>query len=124
MALSEYEQRKLDEIERALRRADPGFAGTLNFASLRRHRRVVAAVIFATGLLVLVGGAVLAQGPPMVGVAVSVLGFVTMVAAAGPLLPGRPRPQRNAGTRHVHPGRTRRFGMEDRFRRRFEHPDD
>ena len=124
MALSEYERRKLDEIERALRRADPGFAGALNFAALRRHRRVVAAVVFAIGLLVLVGGAVLAQGPPLVGVAVSVLGFVAMVAAAGPLLPGRPRSQRDEGTKHVHPGRPRRFGMEDRFRRRFEHPDE
>ena len=123
MALSEYERRKLDEIERALRRADPGFAGTLNFAALRRRRRVVAVAIFAAGLLVLVGGAVLAQGPPVVGAAVSVLGFVTMVAAAGPLLPGRPGPQRHAGTRHVHPGRTRRSGLEDRFRRRFEQPD-
>src|SRR6476646_5113963 len=99
MALSEYEQRKLDEIERALRRADPGFAGTLNLAALRRHRRLVAAVTFAVGLLVL-------------------------VAAAGPLLPGRPRSQREEGTKHVHPGRPRRSGMEDRFRRRFEHPDE
>ena len=75
MELSEYEQRKLDEIERALHRDDPGFAGTLNFATMRRHRRLVAAVIVATGLLVLVAGAVLAQGPPLVGAAVSVLGF-------------------------------------------------
>src|SRR6478752_2112565 len=82
MALSEYEQRKLDEIERALHRADPGFAGALNFAAMRRHRRVVAAVIFAIGLLVLVVGAVLAQGPPLVGVAVSVLGFAAMVGGA------------------------------------------
>lgn len=32
MALSEDEQRKLEEIERALHCADPGFAGTLNLA--------------------------------------------------------------------------------------------
>jgi hypothetical protein len=94
MALSEYEQRKLDEIESALHVADPGFASALDFAALRRHRRLVAAVVFATGLLVLVAGAVLAQGPPLIGVAGSVLGFGVMVAAAGPLLPGRPRPEK------------------------------
>jgi peptidoglycan/LPS O-acetylase OafA/YrhL len=120
MALSEDEQRKLEEIERALHRADPGFAGTLNFAARQRHRRVVAAVIFAIGLLVLVAGAVLAQGPPLVGVAVSVLGFVTMVAAAGPLLPGR-RARAGGATADR---RTGWSGMEDRFRHRFEHPDE
>jgi Protein of unknown function (DUF3040) len=124
MALSEDEQRKLDEIERALHRADPGFAGALNFAAMRRHRRLVAAVIFATGLLVLVAGAVLALGPPLVGVAVSVLGFVAMVGGAGLFLSGRPGPRADAGDRAAHPGPARWSRMEDRFRRRFQRPDD
>ena len=93
MALSEYEQRKLDEIERALHRDDPGFAGTINFAAMRRHRRLVAAAVFVIGLLMLAFGAVLAQGPPLVGVAVSVLGFVVTVAGAGLFLRVDPAPE-------------------------------
>jgi hypothetical protein len=69
--------------------------------------------------LVLVAGAVLAQGLPLVGVAVSVLGFVTMVATAGPLLPGGRAHAGGAGDDH----RTGRSGMRNRFRHRFEHPD-
>jgi hypothetical protein len=125
MALSEYEQRKLDEIERALHRDDPGFAGTINFATMRRHRRLVAAAVFVVGLLVLVVGAVLAQGPPLVGVAVSVLGFLVMVAGAGLFFSGRPGPEGNSGdTAARHPGPTGRSRMENRFRRRFERPDE
>jgi peptidoglycan/LPS O-acetylase OafA/YrhL len=124
MALSEYEQRTLDDIERALHRTDPGFTGAFNFAAMRRHRRLVAAVVFASGLLVLVGGAVLAQGPPLVGVAVSVLGFVVMVAGGGLFLSGRRGPQRYAEAKVAHPGPRMRSRMEDRFRHRFEHPDE
>ena len=35
MELSEYEQRKLDEIEQALHRDDPGFAGSINIGAMR-----------------------------------------------------------------------------------------
>ena len=90
MALSEYEQRRLDEIERALHRDDPGFADAINIGTRRRHRRLVAALVFLVGSVMLVAGAVLAQGLPLVGVPVSVLGFVVMVAGAGLIHPGRP----------------------------------
>jgi Protein of unknown function (DUF3040) len=123
MALSEYEQRRLDEIERALHSDDPGFAGSINIGAIRRHRRLVAAMVFVVGLLVLVGGAVLAQDLLLIGVAVSVLGFVVMVAGAG-LFVGHRGPGRTAGDRGAHPGTTRRSRLEDRFRSRFEHPDE
>jgi hypothetical protein len=125
MALSEYEQRKLDEIERALHRDDPGFAGTINFAAMRRHRRLVAAAVFVIGLLMLAFGAVLAQGPPLVGVAVSVLGFVVMVAGAGLLLSGRPGPPATAGDTAAHSGpQPGAYRTKNRFRRRFKRSDE
>ena len=123
MELSEYEQRRLDEIERALHRDDPGFAGSINIGTIRRHRRLVCAAVFLTGVLVLVVGAVLAQGLPLVGVAVSVLGFVVMVAGAGLLLRGRSASQINAADGGAHPGRTRWSRVQDRYRRRFDQPD-
>ena len=121
--LSECEQRKLDEIERALHRADPSFAGALDFAAMRRRRRLVASVVFAAGLLVLVAGAVLAQGPPLIGAAVSVLGFAGMVAGAGLFLAGRPGRRANPGGAGIDRGRTGWSRMEARFRHRCEHPD-
>jgi predicted membrane channel-forming protein YqfA (hemolysin III family) len=124
MELSEYEQRKLDEIERALHRGDPGFAGSINIGAMRRHRRLVAAAVVLIGVLVLVVGAILAQGLPLVGVAVSVLGFVVMVAGAGLFLRGRPGPQINAPDGDTHRSRTRWSRAEDRFRRRFKPPDE
>jgi len=123
MALSEFEQRKLDEIERALHRDDPGFVSAINMGAMRRHGRFVAAVVFVVGLLALVAGVVLAQGLPLVGVAVSVLGFVVMVAGAGLVVSGRPGTGGNAGDAGAHRGSTRRSRMEDRLRHRFDHPD-
>lgn len=124
MALSEYEQRRLDEIEQALNRDDPGFAGSIDIAAIRRHRRLVAGMGFDVGLLVLVGGAVLAQDLPLFGVAVSVLGFVMMVVGAGPFVSGRHGHGRTAGGWGADPGTTMRSRLEDRLRSRFEHPDE
>src|SRR5450755_2464835 len=129
MALSEFEQRKLDEIERALHRDDPGFASAIKtsaikMGAMRRHGRFVAVVVFVVGLLALVAGVVLAQGLPLVGVAVSVLGFVVMVAGAGLFVSGRPGAGGNAGDAGAHRGSTRRSRMEDRLRHRFDHPDE
>ena len=123
MALSEYEQRTLDEIERALNSDDPGFACSINIAAIRRHRRLVAGMVFDVGLLVLVGGAVLAQDLPLIGVAVSVLGFVMMVVGAGQFS-DRHGHGRTAGGGGANPGTTMRSRLEDRLRSRFEHPDE
>ena len=123
MALSEYEQRRLDDIERALHREDPHFAGAINIGAMRRHRRFVAAAVVVVGLLALVGGAVLAQRLPVVGVPVSVLGFVAMVAGAWLVLSGRPGSQKDAGDAAVQLGHTRWSRMRERFRHRFDQPD-
>ena len=51
MALSEYEQRKLDEIERSLHSDDPTLATILDTGVVGRQRRLVAAVIVMGGLV-------------------------------------------------------------------------
>ena len=58
MALSEYEQRKLHEIERFLHGDDPRLETILRRVEVR-HRRVVAVVVFAIGMV----GLVLARSP-------------------------------------------------------------
>jgi predicted membrane channel-forming protein YqfA (hemolysin III family) len=131
MALSEYEQRKLEEIERALHGDDPGFASSIEMGVIRRHRRVGAAVVLMVGVLVLIAGAVAAQGLPLAGVVVSVVGFVVMVAGAGLFVAGRPgRSPATAGRGPdtngpgVQPGSSRRARMEERIRHRFDHLDE
>jgi hypothetical protein len=125
MALSEYEQRKLDEIERSLHSDDPALATILDSGVVGRQRRVVAAVIVMGGLVALIGGAVTALSLPAVGIVLSVLGFVAMGVGAGLYVSGR------AGNGHpaaAGPGadspstlswRTR---MEERFQARFDDP--
>jgi hypothetical protein len=125
MALSEYEQRKLDEIERSLHSDDPALATILNSGLVRRHRRTVAAVTFVVGLVALLGGAVTALSLPLLGVVISVAGFVAMGVGAGLFLSGRPRTRhpaevaRGAGSAASSSWRTR---MEDRFQARFDDP--
>ena len=89
MALSEYEQRKLDEIERSLHSDDPALATIMDSGVVRRQRRVVALVVFVGGLVALIGGAVTALSLPAVGIVLSVLGFVAMGVGAGLYVSGR-----------------------------------
>ena len=82
MALSEEEQRLLDQMEAALAAEDPKLVNAMRGTGLRRlHRRraAVAGVAFFGGLTLLVLG--LAWGVAW-GPVVSVLGFCVMVAAA------------------------------------------
>jgi len=125
MALSEYEQRKLEEIERSLHSDDPGLATILNTGVVRRHRRVVAIATFAAGLAALVGGAVLALSLSWLGIAVSVLGFAGMAVGAGLFFSGRaPGGSQSASGRgrESHNGSSWRSRMEQRFRARFDQP--
>ena len=97
MALSEYERRKLEEIERSLHRGDPALATILVSGVVRRHRRVVAAVVFAGGLGALVAGAGTAGSLPALVVAMSVGGSRRWWVAPGcssrvRFLPGALRP--------------------------------
>lgn len=89
--LPKDEQRRLDEIERALRDDDPRFASTVTFDHARRHHTIVGGVGFLLGLAAMIIGAVAAQALLAVGVIISLAGFLAMVAYAGRIFsrPGR-----------------------------------
>lgn len=77
MALSDEEQRLLDQMEAALAAEDPKLASTLRGASthrLHRRRAVMAAVGFLIGVVALVGGM-------EVHPAVSIVGFLVMLVS-------------------------------------------
>ena len=82
MPLSEGEQRRLDEIERALKTDDPKFAANITIDRLRRHGAIVAGVIFALGMVAVVGGLVLADGLLWAGVIISLAGVGAMIYGA------------------------------------------
>ncbi|HZM66562.1 MAG TPA: DUF3040 domain-containing protein [Nakamurella sp.] len=101
MALSNHEQRTLDEIERALRDEDPVFVHTVDLGRLRLRRMMMGALVFLLGMVVLLLGEVASQAQMAVGVCVGVAGFATMFAAAAwvvspspPHLTLRRRPRR------------------------------
>ena len=82
MALSEDEQRLLDQMEAALAAEDPKLASTLRGTTTRRlHRRRAAAsgIGFLIGVVCLVGG--MEVDPPYLGAALSIVGFVVMLLA-------------------------------------------
>lgn len=83
MALSEYEQRKLNEIERSLHSDDPAVATSWTTGVVRHQRRVIAAVIFVGGVVAPIGGAVTAVSLPAVGIVLSVLAHPTGRAVPG-----------------------------------------
>ncbi len=76
MALSEDEQRLLEQMEAALAAEDPKLANTLRGTTRRWHRRraVLAGIGFIAGITCLIAGM-------QVHPAVSVIGFVIMLAA-------------------------------------------
>ena len=86
MPLSEEEQRKLDEIERAFHRDDPKFAAGQSFERFRRRRVVAASAAVLIGVVLLVVGLVLTNAAPLVGVVISVAGFLFMVGGAAVLI--------------------------------------
>jgi hypothetical protein len=129
MPLSEHEQRLLDQIESALYAEDPKFASNVRGARVRtatRKRRLQAMALFVLGLVVLVVG-VASRLPELVLVAVSVVGFLMMFAAAVVLVTGRGglpgAPSSSPAT--TPQGRTKAPNgfsarMEERFKRRFD----
>jgi len=77
--LSEEELRLLEQMEQALAQEDPKFVSTLRGSTLERvarMRTVIAAAVFALGVVMLMGGAVSQQ------IWLGVLGFVVMLASA------------------------------------------
>ena len=80
---------------------------------------------FVVGLVALLGGAVTALSLPVLGVVISVVGFVAMGVGAGLLMSVRPRTRhpagagRGAGSAASSSWRTR---MQQRFQSRFDDP--
>lgn len=126
MPLSEHEQRMLDQIEAALYQDDPHFATSVDVTRIRRRRPIAAAAIFVVGLVCLVVGVIATQSILALGVVVSVIGFLMMVAGVGLFafgLPGRrvaggatpaAAPRASTATSSLSER------MEDRIRRRFD----
>ena len=118
MALSEDEQRLLEQMEAALAAEDPKLASTLRGTtrSLHRRRAVLAAVGFAAGITCLIAGM-------QVHPAVSVIGFVVMLAATvvgvGAWQQAGLTPDGQSGGRSGTSSERDFMGrMEDRWRRR------
>lgn len=91
MPLSEGEQRRLDEIEQALKLDDPKFAATITIDGLRRHRAIVCGALFLLGMVALVVGLVVTDGVLWAGVAISLAGFGAMLVAAALFFRAGPR---------------------------------
>ena len=123
MPLSEHEQRMLDEIERALYKEDPKFATSVNVKRMRRRRPILAAVAFVLGLVLLVVGVIATELLLILGVIVSVVGFLLMVASVGLFMFGQPggrTSHRNSPESAPKPPSSLSERMEERFRRRFD----
>ena len=122
MPLSEHEQRMLDEIERALYQDDPKFATSVNVSRIRRRRPILAACAFLVGLVLLVVGVIATQSVLTLGVIVSVVGFLVMVASVGLFVFGQPGARASGKPTARAPGASNSLSdrMEERFRRRFD----
>lgn len=141
MALSEHEQRVLDEIENALYQEDPKFVSTVRSSGARRRAgraTVTSGLVFLLGVVLLVGG-IAVPGPGILEdfKLISVLGFLVMFGAGvlflgggaaesgkAPVVDGGARQGVRAGGGRS-TGRGRAPGgfvsrMEERFNRRFD----
>src|SRR6476469_2811889 len=122
--LSEHEQRLLDEIEQALYAEDPKFASSVRSARARRRVR--------SSMLLCVLGVLAGLGLVLIGllatvIALSVVGFVLLVAAVGYAAQslrhrsgGDPGPSAGAAPQRGQRPSSLRSRMEDRMRRRFD----
>ena len=81
MPLSEGEQRRLDEIERALKTEDPKFAANIAIDRLRRHSAIVSVGLFVLGMIALVVGLVTTDALLILGIIISLAGALAMGAA-------------------------------------------
>lgn len=122
MPLSEHEQHMFDQIERALYDDDPKFATSVDVTRIRRRRPIAAAAVFVVGLVCLVVGVITTQSVLTLGVIVSVIGFLAMVAGAGLFVFGIPGRGKNAPAAPAKPkpAGTVSSKLEERLRRRFD----
>lgn len=96
MPLSEYEQRVLEQMERALTSDDPRLANTLQSTGRRSPMRfILAGIGVVAGLLLLVFGA--ATGDTS-GTIVGVIGFILMFAGVTFAIAGPRKSKSKSGT--------------------------
>ena len=88
MKLSHQEQQILEEIQQGVLAEDPEFFASMAGSRSRRGRSVWGYVMFLSGLVAFMVGAVLAQAAPGWGVAVSLVGFLTMFWGVWLVSPG------------------------------------
>ncbi len=121
MALSEQEQKRLDQLEASLLADDPKFAdalrGTPQFR-VQRRRAALAGVVFVAGLAALVLGV---QFQPLI----SIIGFVMMLVAAitgisaWSRVEGQEEPTRSSSkSNHPSSGTDFMNKLEERWRKR------
>jgi hypothetical protein len=115
MALSDEEQRLLDQLEATLRAEDPKLAHTLGAAKapkLSGPRVVIAAIAFVAGIAALIMGIQL-------GWPISVVGFVLMFGSVALILISRPKlTDGPAPVNDTPQGGSFMGRMEDRWNRR------
>jgi len=81
MALSDGEQRRLDEIAQGLTIEDPSFAQRITHDGLRRPRLVVAVLIFVMGMVARITGLVLTDASLWFGLVILIAGVAAMGTA-------------------------------------------
>jgi len=82
MPISEDEQRRLDEMERDLQRDDPNFATGQSIERIWLRRMVAAGAALLIGMVLLVAGIITTQAILVLGVIISLIGFLSEVAGA------------------------------------------
>jgi hypothetical protein len=124
VALSEHEQRLLEQIERALYAEDPKFASTVRGGRLRkptRRRRLQGVALFLVGLVLLVVGVAVPQLWLGSFPVLSVVGFLMMLGGAVLTVTSVGSAGQAGEAKDAEPDKNRFTGrMEERFRRRFE----
>ena len=130
--LSEHEQKLLEQIEQALYAEDPKFARSWrvrDLRSLQRMRALRAGAIILVGLGLLVAGVVVEGSNTVIGVALGVGGFLSMLLGAWFAMstrsrsaaPRQPGKKRQADTAKVQaPKESWKTRLEERWQRRQE----
>lgn len=127
VALSEHEQQLLKEIEQSLLAEDPKFSAAVAGGEFGGQQGLVTLrgiAVIVIGLVLLVTGVALSQVSLWL-VALSVLGFLVMVAGGVWMLRGGGAVRDSSLSKSSRSSRGERRGglgdrMEDNFRRRFE----
>lgn len=128
MALSEQEQQALREIERSLMNDDPKFGAAVSGDGFGSGGAITlrGIAVIVIGLVMLVGGVALSQNS-LWFVAISIIGFLVMLAGGIWMLRSAPSAQQMSSNRqNLRAAQAKKASggfadrMEDNFRKRFE----